>query len=469
MTAFDPFRSATDLARVIRAGELSAVEALELYLARVARHNPALNAVVTLDADRARERAAAADRALARGEHWGPLHGVPFTLKDAYATAGVRTTVGAREFEHHVPARDGAVAARLRAAGGVLLGKTNVPPMLMSMQTDNPIFGRSHNPWDVSRTPGGSSGGSAAAVAAALTAFDVGSDMSGSIRIPAGFCGVFGLKPTSNRVPCTGHLPPPPGAPRLDRFMASYGPLARSLDDLAMITRVLVGPDGEDPEIAPVPWREAPPREPRSLRIAYLPSFPGVPTSREVRGAVEHAAAALAGAGAQVEERTPGFTIEALNEVWRASLSLLLPVMQELSGMTLPGTSGAPQSASLVDFVRMSARRDALVTAADALLSEFDAFLSPACIAVASPHGPPRSPIPVDGVPVESRFVDHYLYPWNFTGLPALVLPARRDADGLPIGIQLVARRYADEALLSVAEAVCQVIGGGFVRPPAFA
>lgn len=469
MTSIDPFRSAADLARHIQTRELPAAEVLDTYLARIERHNAALNAVVTLDAERARERAAAADQALARGESWGPLHGVPFTLKDCYATAGVRTTVGAREFEHYVPDRDSSVAARLRAAGGILIGKTNVPPMLTSMQTDNPIFGRTHNPWDLARTPGGSSGGSAAAVAAALTAFDVGSDMSGSIRIPAGFCGVFGFKPTSNRVPSTGHFPPPPGMPRLERIMASYGPLTRSLDDIALITRVLVGPDGQDPEIAPVPWREVQRREPRSLRIAYLPSFPGVPTARDVRDAAQRAADALASAGAQVEERNPGFSIEELNEVWRANLGLLMPLMQELSGMTLPGSSAGQQSASLVEFVRMSARRDALVVAADSLLTQFDAFLSPACIAVASPCGPPRTPIPVDGVPVESRFVDHYFYPWNLTGLPALVLPACRSTDGLPIGVQLVAKRYGDEALLAVASAVCEVIGSDFVRPPAFA
>jgi amidase len=197
---FDPFISTSELARKLAAGEVSALDAVEGYLARITAHHAALNAVVTLDAARARERARAADAARARGESWGPLHGVPFTLKDAIATAGVRTTVGDARMDH-VPSRDATVAARLQAAGAILLGKTNVPPLLMRAQTDNALFGRTNNPHALERTVGGSSGGSGAAVAAALTGFDIGSDMSGSIRIPANYCGVYGLKPSAGRIP----------------------------------------------------------------------------------------------------------------------------------------------------------------------------------------------------------------------------------------------------------------------------
>jgi amidase len=466
MSVFDPFLTATDMARAIRARELTACDVVEALLGRIASENPRLNAIVTLDVAGAHERAHAADQALARGELWGPLHGVPFTLKDSHATAGMRTTVGHAAFEHHVPVEDGAVAARLKAAGGILLGKTNVPPLLMSAQTDNPIFGRTSNPWDVTRTPGGSSGGAGAAVAAGLVPFDIGSDMSGSIRIPASYCGVFGLKPSANRVPSTGHIPPPPGAPRVDRFLAASGPLARSVQDLDLIMRVLAGPDGRDGEVAPLPWRDVAPRAARSLRIAYLPALPDVPTAREVSATIARVVEALAREGAHVEERDPGFTAPALNEVWRAFLPVFTSAMVELSGIAL--STGAKESPppSLTDWLRVLDRRDAVVAAADAQLSQFDAFLSPATISTAFPHRPPRTPIPVDDVQVESRFVDHYLYPWSFTGHPALVLPAGLGADGLPIGVQLVARRWDDEKLLAIASAVVDVIGG-FRAPPA--
>src|SRR5436305_4588550 len=206
------FSSTTELAAAIRAGHVSATEVLEAHLAQIDKRNPALNAVITLDAEQAYERAREADAALARGELWGPLHGVPFTLKDAFATAGMRTTTGFPPLDH-VPQTDSTVTARLKAAGGILLGKTNVAAMLADpAQSDNPLFGRTRNPWDRARTPGGSSGGAAAAVAAGMTPFDIGTDLSGSLRIPAHFCGVFGLKPTEHRVSLAGLIPglPPP-------------------------------------------------------------------------------------------------------------------------------------------------------------------------------------------------------------------------------------------------------------------
>src|SRR5438045_1776287 len=200
------FSSTTQLAAAIRTGHVSATEVLEAHLAQIDTYHPVLNAVITLDAEQAHEQAQAADRALARGELWGPLHGVPFTLKDAHATAGMRTTTGFPLLDH-VPNVDSTVTARLKAAGGILLGKTNVAMMLADYQTTNPIFGRTNNPWNIERTPGGSSGGAAAALAGGMTPFEIGTDLSASIRIPAHFCGVFGFKPTEQRVPPTGPLP----------------------------------------------------------------------------------------------------------------------------------------------------------------------------------------------------------------------------------------------------------------------
>src|SRR6266436_2187224 len=221
------FSSTIQLATAIRAGHVSASEVLEAHLAQIATHNPALNAIVTMDAERAYERAREADEALARGELWGPLHGVPFTLKDAHATAGMRTTTGFPPLADYVPQEDSPVAARLKAAEGNLMGKTNVHMLLADpAQSINPIFGRTKNPWNSGRAPGGSSGGAAAALAAGMTPCEIGTDLTGSIRIPAHFCGVFGLKPTEHRVPLTGLIPGLPG-PRPIRIMSCIGPMAR--------------------------------------------------------------------------------------------------------------------------------------------------------------------------------------------------------------------------------------------------
>ena len=460
--------SVQELAAAIRRRELSAREVVEGYLARIRSRNPSLNAIVTLDEDGARRSAHLADEALARGQPCGPLHGVPFTLKDCHSTAGMRTTAGHPPLADHVPSQDGTVAARLKAAGAILLGKTNVPPMAMSLQTDNPIFGRTNNPWDLARTVGGSSGGAAAAVAAGLVPFDVGSDMSGSIRIPAHYCGVFGLKPTANRLPITGHIPPAPGVPRPDRQMCVVGPIARCIEDLALLTSTLSGPDGRDTEVPPVPWRDQPAPEVSRLRIAFLPVFPNVPTARSVQRAVERTASQLSAAGAHVEQRDPGLSIDSLNAVWRDYFPLLAASLMEVSGTTLPIKTPEGPPPTLAQWMRALERRDALVRAIDEFLCDFDAFLCPSVISTAFPHSPPRSPIPVDEQMVESRYVDHYLYPFNMTGQPALVLPAGPADDGLPIGIQLVGRRWMDEDLLAAAQAVVSVIGGVRAPPEVF-
>ena len=453
--------TASRMAAALRARELSAVELLQTLLARIARVNPALNAIVTLDIERAMQRAREADEALAGGRSWGPLHGVPFTLKDCFETAGVRTTAGHPPLAAYVPDVDSTVAVRLKAAGAILLGKSNVPPLAMSAQTSNEIFGRTSNPWDVSRTSGGSSGGAAAAVAAGLVPFDIGSDMSGSIRIPAHFCGVYGFKPTSNRVPGTGHIPPPPGMPRLDRQMCSYGPLARSVEDLVLLTSVLVGPDGEDTEVPPVPWRDVPARRAEELRFIWRSRWPGVPTARAVSDAVEHTARALSDAGAQVLEGDPGFTRDELMAVWSDYFPIVSAAMMECVGMALPVKAAGGAVAGLAGWIKVQERRDPLVRAIDRTLTQrFDAFLCPAAISGAFHHSPPRSPFPIDGDMVDSRFVDHYLFPFNMLGNPCVVLPAGVTQDGLPVGVQLVAARYRDEELLAVSQAVVEVLGG---------
>lgn len=459
------YQTASEIRDAIRRRAMSVCEVVEAHLNRIRRYNPALNAIVTVDEEGALRRAREADAALERGESWGPLHGVPFTLKDCLITAGVRTTAGHPPLSDYVPTQDSTVAARLKDAGAILLGKTNVPPLAMSLQTNNAIFGRTNNPWDHSRTVGGSSGGAAAAVAAGFTPFDIGSDMSGSIRIPAHYCGVFGLKPTANRIPITGHIPPLPGLPLPDRQMCVVGPIARSVADLALLTSVLAGPDGINSEVPPVPWVEQTPKPVAELRIAYMPVFPGVPTARAVRAAVERVAAQLAKAGARVEERDPGVSIETIREVWSEYFPLLMACLRDVANTATPVKAQETAAATVGNWARALGRRDGLITAIDGLFDEFDAFLCPAVISPAFQHSPPRSPFPVDEELVESRYVDHYLYPFNLTGHPALAIPAASRKDGLPIGVQLVGRRWQDEQLLATAQTIVSVIGG-FHRPP---
>ena len=283
------FSSTSELAAAIRRGAVSATDVLDAQLAQIEKHNPALNAVITLDADGARKQARAADKAVKRGDPLGPLHGVPFTLKDAHETAGMRTTVGFPPFADYVPAEDSVVVARLKAAGAILVGKTNAAMLLGDFQTGNPLFGRTNNPWDVERTPGGSSGGAAAALAAGMTPFEIGTDMQSSIRLPAHFCGVFGLKPTENRVSLEGGFPNPGGDPRTIHIMSCIGPMARNAEDLALLYRIIAGPDARDTDLQPVPVDDVPTLAVKDLRIAYAPTFPGFPVAADIRKAVEDA------------------------------------------------------------------------------------------------------------------------------------------------------------------------------------
>jgi amidase len=447
---------ASTLAAAIRARRVGALEIVDAHLARIERWNEPLNAIVTLDADRARDRARAADAALARGEIWGPLHGVPFTLKDAHATAGVRTTTGFPPLDH-VPTEDGTVAARLNAAGGILLGKTNVATMLGDPgQSANPIFGRTNNPWNVARTPGGSSGGAAAAVAASLTPFDVGTDLAGSIRIPAHFCGVCGFKPTEHRVSLAGVIPGLPPAPSV-RLMTCVGPLARSVDDLALVYSLIAGPDDRDAEVVPMPAESVPHVELKALRIAFAPTLGGIPVAADIGAALERAATALRAAGARVEEAPPP-TRDLQQDLGAAG-----ELIGMMTGAFQPQSGKAPTT--LAQYLTALHRRDQTLFAWERFFDDWDALLCTASLTTAFAHRETGAPINVDGRETTYWSVNAHTTLFNYTGHPAVVLPYSRDRDGLPIGVQLVARRFADSPLLGIARAIAEVTGS-FEPPP---
>ncbi len=474
---------AREIAAAIAGGRTTSRRIVEEHLERIDALNPTLNAVVTLDRAGALAAADVADRAIAEGGPRGPLHGVPVTIKDTFATAGLRTTAGSRRLAGYVPTRDATVVLRLRQAGAVILGKTNTPEFATGAETTNSVFGRTVNPWDHARTAGGSSGGSAAAVAAGLTPLDIGSDIGGSIRTPAHFCGVFALKPTDNLVSPIGHIPPPPGAPwGLLRTLLSVGPLARSVDDLVLALEAIAGPDIARPDVAPVPMNRVEPPSADRLRIAWWDEF-GVPVTAETRSTLRDTAARLEAKGARVERAAPEDfdppSLAALSsEIQMAAASargtpLHLPratfrVAGRVMTRSDPAAAGFlnGMGATLGSFGRALSRRDRAIERLETFLGSRDGWLVPVASVPAFPHldrggtlGQLRARVDVDGTPVPLVLaIEAFASPFNLTGSPVVVLPIGRTNTGLPIGLQLVGARWTDMELLAAAQVVSELL-----------
>ena len=454
------FRSATELAGLIRRGETSSVEVVRACLDRNAEVNPAINAVVQLAPD-ALDRARGADARLARGEFVGPLHGLPFTIKDSLDTAGIVTTAGTIGWRDRVPDRDATVVARLRAAGGILLGKTNTPEFTWSDETDNDVYGRTSNPYDLERTPGGSSGGPGAIVAAGGSPFDIGSDTGDSIRQPAHVCGIAGIKPTRGRVPRTGHWPDYRG---LLESLTQLGPMARRVDDLALVLPLIAGPDGEDPHIPPVPMPDLGRRDVAGLHVVWFTDNGlRTPTAGTI-GAVEAAADALEDGGAVMERRLP----PGVGDAWAAWDALIRADgwawLQRL--ITAAGTPGMGSYDTRGWLSRATALASpeltALVERVDAIRAAFlrwmagvDVILCPAMPQPAIRHGESNA----------AWFGDTYSDVHNLTGLPAVVVRGGASEEGLPIGVQLVGQPWREDTALAAARVV-EAASGGWQRPP---
>jgi aspartyl-tRNA(Asn)/glutamyl-tRNA(Gln) amidotransferase subunit A len=454
---------ATELARRIRARRLSPVEATRAYLERIAAVNPRLNAIVTPN-ERALEEAREAEAALMRGELRGPLHGVPLTIKDCFDTAGLRTTRGSKLFADHVPRADATAVARLRGAGGIVLGKTNLPEFALWWESDNLVFGRTRNPWNLDRIAGGSTGGEAAALAAGLTALGLGSDVGGSIRHPAHCCGVVGFKPTHGRVPLTGHWP----ATLLHSM--HVGPLARSVRDAALGLRVLAGPDGRDPYAVPVPLPalpETPERLP-GLRVGLTLDGGAAPVDPEVAAVVERAAHRLAELGCRVEPAR----IPALDDNDWNALTMILYAAESAPylGPIIAGRTSelhpflqrrlSFKVGTIEDYTAALVQADRLKHDTAAFFADHDLLLGPCSPAPAHVHG--LSELTVAGKTVPGRHALRATLPWDVTGSPALALAFGWSADRLPIAIQLVGRRYDEATVLAAGlalESASEVLG----------
>lgn len=449
--------SATTLAAAIRLKRVSSLEVVDAHLARIAAVNPKLNAVVCLAADAARAAATAADQALAQGNLQGPLHGVPFTAKDSLDVAGVVSTAGTAGWANRVPAADATVVARLRAAGAILLGKTNTPEMTMAEETDNKVYGRTNNPYDLTRTPGGSSGGAAAIIAACGSPFDIGSDTGNSIRYPAHNCGIAGLKPTSGRVPRTGHLSSYRG---LFQSWTQLGPMARYVDDLALVLPVIAGPDWRDPHVVPAQLRDYTGVRIRSLSVVFYTDNGIVKPTAETVQAVSRAAAILDRAGASVDERLLR-GLDAAYLLWGqvvfadggASFRRLL----QFAGTPGIGTLEFLQTLRPIPADDLTRRLEELDEIRSRLLTQMekiDVIICPARAVPAVAHGATASP----------GWRDSYCDTYNVLGWPSAVVRAGTSPEGLPIGVQVVGQPWREDVVLAVARLI-EAESGGWKAP----
>lgn len=457
------FLSAIEMARQIREKEISPVELADAHLAKIEKLNPRLNAFVQVDPERVLRQARQAEAGLMAGENLGPLHGVPISIKASFEVAGFRCECGTRLRAGYVANEDAPLVKRLREAGAIVLGITNTPELLMAWETDNLLYGRTNSPWDLDRTPGGSSGGEAAAIAAGMSAGGVGSDGGGSIRVPAHFCGICGLKPTPGRIPSTGHFPPSGGPFSL---IGVVGPMARTVADLKLLFEVMQGPDDGDSCAAPVPLRWPSDEEVRNLRVGYFEDDGRTPVTPEIRAAVRSAVEALKDAGFRVEPFRPQ-GLEEARELWtkffvKCCGMVIEPMFHDreqdrspILSQFLEWSRAAPE---LTGDILLDAwiRRDMLRGRFLAQMQRYPILLCPAAAIPAFRHGDRSWQIEGPSGKKTVQYLDAWSYAewFNVLGTPVAVVPVSHSAEGLPIGVQIVGCPWEEEQVLSVASAL---------------
>ena len=453
---------------MLQDGEVSVLELAEAHIRQIQRLNPVLNALVDFDVDRVRAQARKMDD---RRENPGPLHGLPVTVKSSIATAGYLCEIGSTINRGNIPTEDAEVVARLRAAGALILGTTNCPEFLMAYETDNLLHGRTCNPWDLERTPGGSSGGESAAIAAGMSAGGLGSDSGGSVRLPAHFTGICSLKPTPGRVPGRGHLPPCVGP---FATLGAIGPMARTVDDVALLFETLSGHDPIDPASAPVTLRRPELSELRELTIGYFEDDGLVPVTAETRLAILDAVAALRDAGFRVEAFRP-LTLELLRKLWwkffvqcgamfyqptiRGKEDQLSPIFREFLGIA---EGCAPMSSS--ELLNAWAELDLLRSRMLEEMRSYPVLLCPVASIPAFRHG--ERTWTIDGQSVDYLDAVRHTQWFNVLASPVVVVPVGQSNEGLPIGVQIAARPFEDEVALGIARVLGRALG---YRSPALA
>ena len=477
------FDSAHEILEKIKQGEVSSLEVLESFLAQVEKVNPKINAIVALDIERAKEKAKEADNKISLKSKLGPLHGLPMTIKDAFEVEGIVSTGGNPAWKDNIPKRNAEAVQRLVDAGAIIFGKTNVPFLSSDLQSFNKIYGTTNNPWDLERTPGGSSGGSAAALAAGMTPLELGSDIGGSIRVPAHFCGLYGHKPSYNIISEVGHMPPPPGSILTGNGLSVAGPLARSPEDLEIALDVLVAAQEQDSQAWKVKLPKARTKKIKELKIAVWPDEPYAEADDEITSLIKDTAEDLRHAGAKVETVDLPISFEEIDKIYSLLLNpLMLAGSPKETFETLAKLNESldPNDVSELakvargsvlkhaDLVLVNAMRQSMRQKWREFFNKFDVILCPTCITPAFKHN--HNPVHERKLTINGKD-DEYLRatlwagPAVSAGLPSTNVPIGMSSNNLPISMQITGPYLEDKTCLEVAKVV-RNLRGGFKIPP---
>lgn len=470
------FSSASELAENIRSGKLSSYEVVNAFFEHIEKYDHTYNAVVTRNKTEALKRAKEADIAISKGEIWGQLHGVPITIKDNYQTKGLRTTAGHRPLQDNVPDHDAEIVKLLKASGAIIIGKTNLSVLAMDMQSDNPIFGKTNNPWDTTKTSGGSSGGCATALATGMTPLSFGNDLAGSIRLPASYCGVYGFKPSFGTVSLKGIQMDPEEKVDGLKSLAVAGPLARNIDDLELAMNIIAQTTSEDRRLTPLS-KNTVNTDIENLRIAWTDEFGGVGVDHEIKLKIQEYVSKLQKAGATVVKACPEIDFYLAWKTWGSFVGMQGGYNKSnfIKWLGLPFTKGVlknvpmhqniVQPTSVEKYMVAISIQDKLINMMENFLSTYDVFICPVSAGTAFDHHAPsksygnfsiyNKPIKVNGLDIHYYMATQaYTTPFTLTENPVLAMPLGLSGQQLPIGIQLVGKKYEDFKLLQIGKSL---------------